>query len=89
MLPKHTIVQLSTAKADVPNLINQLFIEKIPITQKTDAYRKLHKILSKDLHKSGAEGDRGTVLLAIKHILSVLSSIQVGRTMLTISGVIK
>ncbi|OXU26086.1 hypothetical protein TSAR_012850 [Trichomalopsis sarcophagae] len=76
-LPKHTIVQLSTAKTDVPNLINQLFIEKIPINQKTDAYRKLHKILTKDLHKSGADGDRGTVVLAVKHILSVLSSIQV------------
>lgn len=76
-LSKHTIVQLSTAKTDVPNLINQLFIEQIPVNQKTDAYRKLHKILAKDLHKSEAEGDKGTVVLAIKHILSVLSSIQV------------
>ncbi|XP_058800792.1 integrator complex subunit 1 isoform X2 [Phymastichus coffea] len=65
-----------TPKTEVPTLINQLFIEKIPIAQKTEAYRKLHKILAKDLQRSGMENERGTIVIVIKHILSVLSSIQ-------------
>jgi integrator complex subunit 1 len=69
--------QTSAPKTDVSNLINQLFIEKVSMSQKADIYRRLHKILAKDLHKCGTESDRGAVVLAIKHILSVLSSIQV------------
>lgn len=78
MLQKHSVInQSSSVKTEIPNLINQLFIEKNLINQKTDAYRRLHKILAKDLLNSGTENDRSAITLAIKHFLSILSSIQV------------
>ncbi|XP_025155435.1 integrator complex subunit 1 isoform X3 [Harpegnathos saltator] len=71
---KQSVIQCSV-KTDVPHLINRLFIENIPMNQKMDAYRRLHKILSKDLQRCGKES--GAVVLAIQHICSVLSSMQV------------
>ncbi|XP_014467728.1 PREDICTED: integrator complex subunit 1 isoform X2 [Dinoponera quadriceps] len=73
-IQKQSVVQCSV-KTDVPHLINRLFIENIPMNQKMDAYRRLHKILSKDLQRSTKES--GAVVLAIQHICSVLSSMQV------------
>ncbi|XP_011171982.1 integrator complex subunit 1 [Solenopsis invicta] len=72
---KQSVIQCSV-KTDVPHLINRLFIENIPINQKMDAYRRLHKTLAKDLQKSCAK-ESGAVVLAIQHICSVLSSMQV------------
>lgn len=78
LLQKHSVInQAASIKTDIPTLINQLFIENISMNKKTDAYRRLHKILAKDLLKSGTESDRGAIVLAIKHILTVLSSFQV------------
>ncbi|XP_014218982.1 integrator complex subunit 1 [Copidosoma floridanum] len=80
LLQKQSVTQQSTVKTDVPNLINQLFIENIQqqtIQQKTEIYRRLHKILAKDLYESRMETDRGAIAVAIKHIMDVLSSIQV------------
>ncbi|XP_015601368.1 integrator complex subunit 1 isoform X2 [Cephus cinctus] len=74
MVQKQSVIQCSV-KTDVPHLINRLFIESIPINQKMDAYRRLHKTLAKDLQKSAKES--GAVVLAIQHICSVLSSMQV------------
>ncbi|KAG7214008.1 hypothetical protein KM043_001378 [Ampulex compressa] len=74
MVQKQSVIQCSV-KTDVPHLINRLFIESIPMNQKVDAYRRLHKTLSKDLQKSAKES--GAVVLAIQHICSVLSSMQV------------
>lgn len=71
---KQSVIQCSI-KTDVPHLINRLFIENIPMNQKMDAYRRLHKILSKDLQRSAKESS--AVVLAIQHICSVLSSMQV------------
>ena len=56
-------------------IINRIFIEPMPSNQKLDAFRRLHKTLVKDLQKSPKES--GSVILAIQHILSVLSSMQV------------
>ncbi|XP_017798364.1 PREDICTED: integrator complex subunit 1 [Habropoda laboriosa] len=74
MVQKQSVIQCSV-KTDVPHLINRLFIENIPMNQKVDAYRRLHKTLAKDLQKSAKES--GAVVLAIQHICSVLSSMQV------------
>lgn len=74
MVRKQSVIQCPV-KTDVPHLINKLFIENIPIIQKSEAYRKLHKTLAKDLQKSPKES--GAVVLAIQHICSVLSSMQV------------
>lgn len=74
MVQKQSVIQCSV-KTDVPHLINRLFIENILINQKVDAYRRLHKTLAKDLQKSAKES--GAVVLAIQHICSVLSSMQV------------
>lgn len=71
---KQSVIQCSV-KTDVPHLINRLFIENIPANQKMDAYRRLHKTLVKDLQRSAKES--GAVVLAIQHICSVLSSMQV------------
>lgn len=71
---KQSVIQCSI-KTDVPHLINRLFIESIPVNQKIDAYRRLHKTLAKDLQRSTKES--GAVVLAIQHICSVLSSMQV------------
>ncbi|XP_072761874.1 integrator complex subunit 1 [Anoplolepis gracilipes] len=75
MVQKQSVIQCSV-KTDVPHLINRLFIENIPINQKMDAYRRLHKTLAKDLQKSNVK-ESGAVVLAIQHICSVLSSMQV------------
>ena len=72
---KQSVIQCSV-KTDVPHLINRLFIENIPMNQKMDAYRRLHKTLAKDLQRSCVK-ESGSVLLAIQHICSVLSSMQV------------
>ncbi|KAG5319212.1 INT1 protein, partial [Pseudoatta argentina] len=72
---KQSVIQCSV-KTDVPHLINRLFIENIPMNQKMDAYRRLHKTLAKDLQRSSVK-ESGSVLLAIQHICSVLSSMQV------------
>ncbi|KAJ8668061.1 hypothetical protein QAD02_009724 [Eretmocerus hayati] len=79
LLKRGASVQLSStgAKTDVPNLINQLFIEKLAPLQKSEAYRRLQKILAKELHRFGADNERGVIMLAVKHILSILDSIQV------------
>ncbi|XP_014230547.1 integrator complex subunit 1 [Trichogramma pretiosum] len=77
MLQKQASVQLGSIKTEVPSLINQLFIENIPMSQKNEVYRKLSKMLAKDQHKLGTEKERGAIVVAIKHILSVLSSFQV------------
>ncbi|KAK0167256.1 hypothetical protein PV327_004680 [Microctonus hyperodae] len=74
MVKKQSVIQCSV-KTDVPHLINKVFIENIPMAQKAEAYRRLHKTLAKDLQKSTKES--GAVLLAIQHICSVLSSMQV------------
>ncbi|KAF7414832.1 hypothetical protein HZH68_003321 [Vespula germanica] len=74
MVQKQSVIQCSV-KTDVPHLINRLFIENISLNQKIDAYRRLHKTLAKDLQKSAKES--GAVVLAIQHICSVLSSMQV------------
>ncbi|XP_076239229.1 integrator complex subunit 1 isoform X3 [Calliopsis andreniformis] len=74
MVQKQSVIQCSV-KTDVPHLINRLFIENIPMNQKVDAYRRLHKTLAKDLQKSSKESS--AVVLAIQHICSVLSSMQV------------
>ncbi|XP_032686897.1 integrator complex subunit 1 isoform X2 [Odontomachus brunneus] len=71
---KQSVIHCSI-KTDVPHLINRLFIENIPMNQKMDAHRRLHKILSKDLQRSTKESS--AVVLAIQHICSVLSSMQV------------
>lgn len=75
MVQKQSVIQCSV-KTDVPHLINRLFIESIPMNQKMDAYRRLHKTLAKDLQKSNLK-ESGAVVLAIQHICSVLSSMQV------------
>lgn len=74
MVQKQSLIQCSV-KTDVPHLINRLFIENIPTNQKVDAYRRLHKLLTGDLQKPVKEN--GAVVLAIQHICSVLSSMQV------------
>ncbi|XP_034943269.1 integrator complex subunit 1 isoform X2 [Chelonus insularis] len=74
MIKKQSVIQYPV-KTDVPHLINKLFIENIPLGQKTEAYRRLHKTLARDLQKSAKES--GAVVLAIQHICSVLSSMQV------------
>lgn len=74
MVQKQSVIQCSV-KTDVPHLINRLFIENIPMNQKVEAYRRLHKTLAKDLQKSSKESS--AVVLAIQHICSVLSSMQV------------
>ncbi|XP_063991596.1 integrator complex subunit 1 [Diachasmimorpha longicaudata] len=74
MVKKQSVIQCPI-KTDVPHLINKLFIENIPMNQKTEAYRRLHKTLAKDLQKSPKES--GAIVLAIQHICSVLSSMQV------------
>ena len=74
MVQKQSVIQCPV-KTDVPHLINRLFIEAIPMNLKIDAYRRLHKTLAKDLQKS--EKESGAVVLAIQHICSVLSSMQV------------
>ena len=74
MIQKQSVIQCSV-KTDVPHLINRIFIEPVPSNQKLDAFRRLHKTLVKDLQKSAKES--GSVILAIQHILSVLSSMQV------------
>ncbi|XP_012280876.1 integrator complex subunit 1 [Orussus abietinus] len=74
MVQKQSVIQCSV-KTDVPHLINRLFIESLPINQKIEAYRRLHKTLAKDLQKSAKESS--AVVLAIQHICSVLSSMQV------------
>lgn len=74
MIQKQSVIQCSV-KTDVPHLINRIFIEPVPSNQKMDAFRRLHKTLVKDLQKSVKES--GSVILAIQHILSVLSSMQV------------
>lgn len=74
MVQKQSVIQ-SSVKTDVPHLINRLFIENISMNQKMDAYRRLHKTLAKDLQKYAKES--GAVVLAIQHICSVLSSMQV------------
>lgn len=71
---KQPVIQCSI-KTDVPHLINRLFIENIPMNQKIETYRLLHRILSKDLQRSTKESS--AVVLAIQHICSVLSSMQV------------
>ncbi|XP_011642756.1 integrator complex subunit 1 isoform X2 [Pogonomyrmex barbatus] len=75
MVQKQSVIQCSV-KTDVPHLINRLFIENIPMNQKMDAYRRLHKTLAKDLQRSCVK-ESGAVVLAIQHICSVLSSMQV------------
>lgn len=72
---KQSVIQCSI-KTDVPHLINRLFIENIPMNQKLDAYRRLHKTLAKGLQKSSTK-ESGAAVLAIQHICSVLSSMQV------------
>lgn len=74
-MQKHSVIQCSV-KTDVPHLINRLFIENIPMNQKTETYRRLHKTLAKDLQRSSVK-ESGAVVLAIQHICSVLSSMQV------------
>lgn len=74
MVQKQSVIQCSV-KTEVPHLINRLFIENITMNLKIDAYRRLHKTLAKDLQKSSKES--GAVVLAIQHICSVLSSMQV------------
>lgn len=74
MVQKHSVIQCPV-QTDVPHLINRLFIETMPMNLKIDAYRRLHKTLAKDLQKSSKES--GAVVLAIQHICSVLSSMQV------------
>lgn len=75
MVQKQSVIQCSV-KTDVPHLINRLFIESILMNQKMDAYRRLHKTLAKDLQRSSVK-ESGAVVLAIQHICSVLSSMQV------------
>ncbi|XP_012235506.1 integrator complex subunit 1 [Linepithema humile] len=72
---KQSVIQCSI-KTDVPHLINRLFIENIHVNQKIDAYRRLHKTLAKDLQRSSVK-ESSAVVLAIQHICSVLSSMQV------------
>jgi len=74
-MQKQSVIQCSV-KTDVPHLINRLFIENIPMNQKMEAYRRLHKTLAKDLQRSSVK-ESGAVVLAIQHICSVLSSMQV------------
>jgi len=74
-MQKHSVIQCSV-KTDVPHLINRLFIENIPMNQKMEAYRRLHKTLARDLQRSNVK-ESGAVVLAIQHICSVLSSMQV------------
>jgi len=74
-MQKQSVIQCSV-KTDVPHLINRLFIENIPMNQKMEAYRRLHKTLAKDLQRSSFK-ESGAVVLAIQHICSVLSSMQV------------
>ncbi|XP_008559998.1 integrator complex subunit 1 [Microplitis demolitor] len=74
MIKNQSVIQYPV-KTEVPHLINKLFIENIPLVQKAEAYRRLHKTLAKDLQKSTKES--GAIILAIQHICSVLSSMQV------------
>ncbi|XP_074109265.1 integrator complex subunit 1 [Cotesia typhae] len=74
MIKNQSVIQYPV-KTEVPHLINKLFIENIPMLQKAEAYRRLHKTLAKNLQKSTKEN--GAIILAIQHICSVLSSMQV------------
>lgn len=72
-LAKPSVIQCSV-KNDVTTLINKLFIMKISVAEKMDAYRTLYKTLAKDLQRSR---ESKAVVLALDHICSVLTSMQV------------
>ncbi|XP_044017877.1 integrator complex subunit 1 isoform X2 [Aphidius gifuensis] len=74
MIKKQSVIQCSI-KTDIPHLINRLFIENVTSIQKTEAFKRLHKTLAKDLKK--LDNINCAVYLTIQHICTILSSMQV------------